>query len=77
MWKRRDPANKPMIFADAAGIHSKEAVTFLTGKGLGEHVANMAGDLVEWERHGLPLVIDKNGRISGSCMSMLRIWGKK
>lgn len=66
-----------MIFADAAGIHSKEAVTFLTGKGLGEHVANMAGGLVEWERHGLPLVIDKNGRISGSCMSMLRIWGKK
>ncbi|MBL7137860.1 MAG: rhodanese-like domain-containing protein [Bacteroidales bacterium] len=65
------PADKPMIFADAAGIHSKEAVTFLIGKGLGGRVANMAGGLVEWERDGLPLIIDKSERLSGSCMCQL------
>ena len=66
------PAEKFMILADAAGIHSKEAVTFLIGKGLGGRVANMAGGLVEWERDGLPLIIDKSERLSGSCMCMLR-----
>ena len=66
------PADKSMIFADAAGIHSKEAVSLLIGKGLGERVANMAGGLVEWERDGLPLVINKSERLSGSCMCMLR-----
>ncbi len=71
------PADKPLIFADAAGIHSKEAVTFLIGKGLGGRVANLAGGLVEWERDGLPLIVDKNERLSGSCMCMLRPREKK
>lgn len=66
------PAGKPLIFADAAGLHSNEAVKFLTEKGMGGRIANMAGGLVEWERDGLPLVIDKNEKLSGSCMCQLK-----
>jgi rhodanese-related sulfurtransferase len=66
------PTDKTMIFADAAGLHSKEAVKFLMDKGFGDHIANMAGGLVEWEKDGLPLIIDTNEKLSGSCMCQLR-----
>ena len=66
------PQGKPMIFADATGIHSKEAVKLLTEKGLASRIANLAGGLVERERDELPLVIDKSEKLSGSCMCQLR-----
>ncbi|MDP3444981.1 MAG: rhodanese-like domain-containing protein [Ignavibacteria bacterium] len=65
------PKEKALIFIDAAGIHSKEAVLFLIEKGY-ENVVNVAGGLVEWERDGLPLKIDTSERLSGSCACMLR-----
>jgi rhodanese-related sulfurtransferase len=71
------PENKPMIFADSAGLHSKEAVILLMEKGLGNRIANMAGGLIEWERDELPLIIDKTERLSGSCMCQLRPRNKK
>ncbi len=71
------PSDKPLIFADAAGLHSKEAVKFLLDKGFGNRIANMAGGLVEWGRDGLPLIIDKNEKLSGSCMCQLRPRNKK
>ena len=71
------PLEKPMIFADASGIHSKEAVKFLMDKGFGSRIANMAGGLIEWERDELPLIIDKTEKLSGSCMCQLRPRNKK
>jgi rhodanese-related sulfurtransferase len=71
------PTDKPMIFADAVGLRSKEAIMFLIDKGFGDHVANMAGGLVEWERDGLPIIIDKSEQLSGSCMCQLRPRNKK
>lgn len=71
------PEEKPMIFADAAGLHSKEAVKLLVAKGLAGRIANLAGGLVEWERDELPLVIDKSEKLSGSCMCQLRPRNKK
>lgn len=71
------PQDKPLIFADATGLHSKEAVKFLLDKGFGNRIANMAGGLVEWERDELPLIIDKNEKLSGSCMCQLRPRNKK
>ncbi len=68
--------NKPLIFADAVGLKSKEAVLFLKEKGF-RKIANMAGGLVEWERDGLPVKIDKSERLTGSCMCMLRKRDKK
>jgi hypothetical protein len=66
-----------MIFADAAGLHSKEAVLLLMEKGFTGRIANMAGGLIEWERDELPLIIDKTEKLSGSCMCQLRPRNKK
>jgi rhodanese-related sulfurtransferase len=71
------PLGRPMIFADSSGLHSREAVKFLMNKGFGDHIANLAGGLVEWERDGLPLIIDKSEKLSGSCMCQLRPRNKK
>ena len=71
------PKDKPMIFADAAGLHSKEAVLLLIEKGFAGRIANLAGGLVEWERDELPLIIDKTEKLSGSCMCQLRPRNKK
>jgi rhodanese-related sulfurtransferase len=66
------PVDKPLIFADAAGLHSKEAVKFLLDKRFGNRIANMAGGLVEWERDELPVIIDRKEMLSGSCVCQLR-----
>ena len=71
------PKDKPLIFADAAGLHSKEAVKLLMEKGLADRIANLAGGLVEWERDEMPLIIDKSEKLSGSCMCQLRPRNKK
>ncbi|MCX6307229.1 MAG: rhodanese-like domain-containing protein [Bacteroidetes bacterium] len=71
------PAGKPLIFVDASGIHSREAVKFLMDKGLNGMVANLAGGLVEWERDEMLRVIDRSGQLSGPCMCQLRPVKKK
>ena len=71
------PKDKPLIFADAAGLHSREAVRLLMEKGLVDRIANLAGGLVEWERDVLPLVVDQSEKLSGSCMCQLRPRNKK
>lgn len=71
------PADKPIIFADAAGLHSREATMLAIRKGIEYRVANLAGGLIEWERDELPLVIDKSEKLSGSCMCQLRPRDKK
>ncbi len=73
----RLPLDKPMIFADSSGIHSKEAVKFLLEKRMDLTIANLAGGLVEWERDEMPVVIDKSEQLSGSCMCQLRPRNKK
>jgi len=70
------PKSKLLIFADAVGLRSREAVWFLKEKGI-KNIANMAGGLVEWERDGLPLKVDKSEILTGSCMCMLRKRNKK
>jgi rhodanese-related sulfurtransferase len=71
------PLEKPMIFADSAGLQSKEAIKLLREKGVRVQAANLAGGLVEWERDEMPLIIDKSERLSGSCMCQLRPRDKK
>jgi len=65
------PRNKYLIFADSAGLRSKEAVAFLLSEGY-EKIANMAGGLVEWERDGLPLLVNSKEQLSGQCMCQLK-----
>jgi rhodanese-related sulfurtransferase len=70
------PTDKPIIIADAVGIHSKEVVIFLMNKGY-TLVSNLVGGIHDWERDGLPLIIDNEETMTGGCMCQLRTWGKK
>lgn len=65
------PADKPLIFADAVGIKSRDAVMFVREQGI-ENAANLCGGIVDWERDGLPVTTDKTRRLSGSCMCQLK-----
>lgn len=65
------PGDKPLIFADAVGLRSRESVLFMNEHGY-DNAFNMAGGIVDWERDGLPLTSDINNRLSGSCMCQLR-----
>ena len=65
------PKEKPIIVADSSGLHSKEACFLLAQKGFAE-VSNLAGGFVEWERDGMPVVVDTSEQLSGSCACQLR-----
>lgn len=65
------PQNIPLIITDSTGLWSKEAIIFLNNKGF-KNIANMAGGIVEWERDGLPLIINTNERLDGSCVCQLK-----
>jgi rhodanese-related sulfurtransferase len=68
---RNLPADRTLIFADAVGLKSREAVLFLKEHGYCD-VVNMAGGIVDWERDGLPVTTDTNKRLSGSCICQLK-----
>ncbi|NTV84998.1 MAG: rhodanese-like domain-containing protein [Bacteroidales bacterium] len=65
------PRDTLLILADAVGLRSKEIAFFLKEKGF-NHILHLAGGVVEWERDGLPVSLDKSLRLSGSCMCQLR-----
>lgn len=65
------PGDKYLIFADSAGLKSREAALYLLEKGY-DKVANMAGGLVEWERDKMPINTDIGERLTGSCMCQLK-----
>jgi rhodanese-related sulfurtransferase len=66
------PKDQPLIIADASGIHSPEAVKFLTENGFKGNCANLSGGLVDWEHSGLPVVIDISERHSGAFVYPLK-----
>lgn len=70
------PVHKPLIVADSTGLRSKEAVLFLLSQGM-QNIVNLAGGIVEWERDGLPLIVDITEQLSGSCMCQLRPRNKR
>lgn len=65
------PVDKSLIIADSAGLRSREAMMFLLEKGF-KNIANLAGGIVEWERDGLPLLINNKERLDGSCVCQLK-----
>ncbi|MHC1703086.1 MAG: rhodanese-like domain-containing protein [Tenuifilaceae bacterium] len=69
------PKDRPIIVADAVGIRSKEIVQFLIDNGF-KLVANLVGGITDWEKDGLPMIIDNSQQLTGSCMCQLRTWGK-
>ena len=65
------PRDTWLILADAVGLRSKEIALFLKEKGF-SNILHLAGGVVEWERDGLPVTLDKSRRLSGSCMCQLK-----
>lgn len=70
------PVDKPLIIADASGIHSPEAVKMMIKNGFAGNFANLSGGLVDWEHSGLPVVVDYSEKLSGQCACQLRPRGK-
>ena len=70
------PRDTWLILADAVGLRSKEIAIFLKERGFTK-ILHLAGGVVEWERDGLPVTLDKSRRLSGSCMCQLRRREKK
>ena len=62
---------RSFIVMDEVGMHCKDIVTFLVAHGF-RHVAAMAGGIFDWERDGLPMDIDKNELLTGSCACTLK-----
>lgn len=71
------PTNKPLIFADSVGLRSSEAMQFMKTTTYGSNIANLAGGLVEWEHDNLPITLNKQEQLDGSCMCQLRPRHKK
>lgn len=65
------PNDIPIIVADNAGLRSREIVEFLLNQGF-TNVANLAGGMFEWDRYNLPIIVNNNERLSGSCLCVLR-----
>jgi rhodanese-related sulfurtransferase len=65
------PADRPVIVADSAGLKSHDAMILLINNGQ-SNIANLAGGIIEWDRDGLPLAINKREQLSGSCACQLK-----
>jgi len=65
------PSDIPVIVADSSGLKSVEAVATLIKEEF-HNVANLAGGMLEWNNESKPVVSDKQQRISGGCMCMLK-----
>lgn len=64
------PKGQLLIIVDSSGIYSREVCNELITKGF--NVCYLAGGFVEWERDGLPILINQKERLSGSCMCQLK-----
>jgi rhodanese-related sulfurtransferase len=65
------PKDKSLIIADSYGLRSKEIVIQLMAQGY-YNVANLNGGILDWERDGLPLVVDKKEELNGQCPCQLK-----
>lgn len=65
------PRDRPVIVADSVGLKSREVVEFLIKQGY-INMANLNGGILDWERDGLPVIIDPDKQLSGSCTCRLR-----
>lgn len=65
------PRDRPVIVADSVGLRSRDVVKQLMELGYA-NVANLNGGILDWEHDGLPIIIDPDKQLSGSCTCRLR-----
>lgn len=70
------PADQEIIVADSSGIQAREILETLTSAGF-KNIAGLGGGMVEWERDGMPVLLDNEARLSGSCMCQLKFRERK
>ena len=67
----RIPKNRALIVAASTSLRSKKIVEKLIALGFST-IANLNGGMVDWERDGLPILVDKNAELHGQCICRLR-----
>ena len=65
------PLDRPLIFADAVGLHSKEAAEKMLDNGYSE-IASLSGGIADWEKDGMPMKAGKYQPLNGPCPCMIR-----
>lgn len=60
-----------ILCIDSVGLNSHDAWLILHAAGF-TRIANVAGGIVEWERENLPMTVDYNEMLTGSCACQLR-----
>jgi len=65
------PHDRMLILADYVGLHSKEIGYFLLSHGY-DQVASLVGGIVDWEKDGMPTIIDNAEELAGSCVCQLK-----
>jgi len=64
------PKDRPLIVADCVGQLSKEKARLL--RSYGYEVAVLNGGMIDWERNGMPVAIDRDAELVGSCVCQMR-----
>ncbi len=64
------PKDRPFIIADCVGQLSKDKARFLSAHGY--EVAVLNGGMIDWERSGMPVAIDRDAELVGSCICQMR-----
>ena len=59
--------NKIYIIADTSTCEKSRVVAKVMLSNGFQNIFTLAGGFVEWEREGLPISINNNARLSGSC----------
>ena len=61
---------KLLIIADSFGLESKKLYPLLKEKGF--NVVCLACGMHDWERDGMPILVEKDFQLSGSCRCQLK-----
>ncbi len=69
-FKNLEKKKTYIVAETSTSVTSREIVRLLLNEDF-QLVYNLAGGFVEWERNGLPVIENKNARLSGSCMCQL------
>lgn len=69
------PADRMLIIADCAGTRSWYACRLLSESGF-DRLSVLSGGMIEWERDGMPLSVDRSEELAGGCACKLRPGGR-
>lgn len=65
------PHDSFLILADSSGNRVREDANMLKENGF-QWIAVFSGGMVDWERNGGPVIIDKAEELTGSCICQMR-----